>query len=281
LSAGAATRLFDALERSLLPVAAARPSIGYAAAGALGSLRNRLSRRWPAPQEVRRALPHLERGAAAAVAWRIAAQEARNRLLVAAVRRLGLAAIRELVDTPAAVVSLRPPSILATFHVGAMQALGPAFERLCAPTLVLRLGRLYSPTFPVELEATSGDPQQGSAAFLRALDTVRGGGFVAMAVDLPTGAAVRCPFLSGSIDCARGPFALARLTGAPLLPLTARWRRGRIAVEIAEPLHARAGMEPAAAEAELAARTVVWLSDYLTAAPAELGLGLLRAWRPR
>ena len=87
-------RAFTGLERWLTPLAARHPGPALAAAGGLGRLRNRLSGRWPSPEQVRTLFPHLDERAAARVAWSLGGLEARNRLLVACLLRAGLAPIR-------------------------------------------------------------------------------------------------------------------------------------------------------------------------------------------
>lgn len=263
---GAARRTFDALERRL---AAGSPRLALSAAAALGNLRNRLSRRWPSPEQVQALFPHLEKDAAARVAWRIGGLEARNRLLVGHIRRAGLEPVRPLVRTPA-FDALQPPLILGTFHVGAVHALGAALEHLPGPVLALRHGPMYRPRPPVEIETTEGDDQRRAATFQRMLAHLEHGGFVVTALDVAPGASLRVPCLGRTLTLARGPFALARITGATIVPLVARWRGGEVEIETGRPLKAT---ETEARLAESAAR---WLERYLLGSPAEIGLALVR-----
>jgi hypothetical protein len=266
---------FDILERGLAPLVARHPRMALPAASGLGALRNRLSRRWPSPEQVQALFPHLAPRAAARAAWKIGALEARNRLLVDAVRREGLEPVRRLMRPPSeAFAALRPPLILGTFHIGAMQALGAAIERLPGPVLVLRLGALYSPRPPVEILSTEGDDQRRAFSFQRALYHLKEGGFVVLALDGSPGPGLRVPCLGRTLELARGPFALARLTGAPLVPLTARWRKSEVEAEVGAAL---GGMEGGMEEGALAASAARWLEGYLMAAPEETGLGLVRA----
>jgi hypothetical protein len=262
---------FDGLEHGLARWAARQPRSALAGAAALGRTRNRLSRRWPAPEEVRALFPHLDPRAAARVAWSIGGLEARNRVLAASLRRAGLDPVRPLVRV--SFPPLRPPLLLGTFHVGAMHALGPALERLPGPVLALRHGPLYRPRPPVEMLSTAGDEQSRATVFQRALSHLTGGGFVAMALDVAPGPGLRVPCLGRTLELARGPFALARLTGAPIRPLVARWQAGGVEVEVGEPL--AAGGQ--AVESALATAAGRWLADYLLASPTETGLGLLRS----
>ena len=180
---------------------------------------------------------------------------------------------------PEALTDLRPPRILGTFHVGALHALGPALERLPGPVLALRQSQLYAPSPPLEIAATEGDDQLRAAAFHRALDHLKRGGFVALTLDMPQGPGLRAPCLGRELTLARGPFALARITGAPLAPIVARWRGGGIEVELGDALAAdssAAAAGPLAWESALAAAAALWLERYLLASPSEIGLGLLR-----
>ncbi|HKI00544.1 MAG TPA: hypothetical protein VKK31_01055 [Thermoanaerobaculia bacterium] len=273
----AARRTFDALERGLEPLAMRHPSLALAGADALGRLRNRLSRRWPSPQQIGILFPHLDRRAAARVAWSLGALEARNRLLVACIERAGLEPVRPMVRTPPdAFAALRPPLVLGTFHVGAVQALGAVIERLPGPVLILRQGLLYEPCPPVEIASTEGDDQHRAASFRRALAHLDNGGFVVLALDVVQGAGLQVACLGRTLELARGPFALARLAGAPLVPIVARWRQGGVEAEAGEALAVDTTLGPAAWEGALAASAGGWLERYLLESPSELGLGLLR-----
>ena len=266
-------RLFDELEGRLVGLALGQPlhrSVALSLAGALGSIRNRRSRRWPDPEQVRTLFPALSRSEAARVAWRIAALEARNRLLVGSIRRAGIGPVRPLVQAPEAFATLRPPLLLGTFHVGAIHALGPALEKLPGPVLALRQGRLYTADPPVEVVSTDGDEQSRAAVFLRALSHLQAGGFVVTALDVVPGTRLAARCLGRTLELARGPFALARLAGVPIAPLTACWRQGHVEVVLGEAL-------TAPGETELAAAAALWLESYLLESPGELGLGLLRS----
>jgi hypothetical protein len=270
-------RAFDLLEQRLAALAADHLGPALAGTAALGSLRNRLSRRWPSPIQVRSLFPHLAPRAAARVAWSIGALEARNRLLTDRIRKEGLAPVRPLVRTPDAFAALRPPLILGMFHVGPIQALSAAVERLPGPVLVMRLGSIYTPSPPVQIASTEGDGQQRAAAFRRAIAHLAGGGFVVVAFDVSPAPGLRAPCLGRTLEVARGPLALARLTGAPVRPLVARWQGNTIRIEVGEPLAAAPASEPENQEIALAIAAARWLEGYLLQRPAELGLGLLRS----
>lgn len=258
--------IFDGLERRL---AAGSPRKALAVAGALGTLRNRLSRSWPSSEQIQALFPHLTPRAAARVSWSIGGLEARNRLLVARMLRDGLDPVRPLIRPPA-FDGLRPPLILGTFHVGAVHALGAASESLPGRVLTLRHGLMYTPRPPVELVTTEGNTQRRAAVFQKMLSCLEDSGFVLTALDVAPGAHLRASCLGRALTLARGPFALARITGAPVVPLVARWRGGEVEVEAGAPL------EGGEDEERLAASAGTWLERYLLASPAETGLALVR-----
>jgi hypothetical protein len=271
------SRAFDALERRLDWLARRDLRWALSTAAVLGRIRNRLSRRWPDPEQVRSLFPHLDQSTTSRFAWSIGGLEARNRLLAASIRRAGLEPLRPLVRVPESWAALRPPALLGMFHVGAIQALGAALEQLPGPALALRHGSLFVSRPPLELATTEGDEQSRAALFHRALDYLNRGGFVALALDVVQGPALRVSCLGRSLALARGPFALARLTGAPLVPLVARWRSEEVEVLLGEALPPpERGEGPESWESALATSAARWLERYLLASPGELGLGLLR-----
>ena len=281
MSADRARESFDQVEARLSRLAERRPRLAFAASAVVGAIRNRLSRKWPATDEVEALFPHLGRMAALRLAARIGALEARNRVQVRCITRSGLAPLRPLVSVAGSFAALQAPCILATFHVGATHALAPALERLTKPVLALRLGSLAAPRPPVEMLTTEGGEQQRAAVFHRAILQLERGGFVVMAVDVVPGAWVDVTCLGRPLRLARGPFALSRLSGAPIVPLVSRWSRRGVHVIAADPLqgaqcggHAGDGTDSEQALADAAA---VWLERYLLDAPSELGLGLLRS----
>jgi hypothetical protein len=196
---------------------------------------------------------------------------------------VGLDPLRPLVRTPPELGLLRPPLLLGTFHVGAIHSLSPAFERLPGPAIALRDGPFYQVRPPLTLATTEGGPQRRAALFQRLLGQLSGGGFVALALDAVPGVGLSVPFLGKRLTLARGPFALARLAGVPLVPLVGRFREGGVEIVLGEafrvpPAFPDPGSSAAAAwESALAAAAAGWLERYLRAAPSELGLGLLRS----
>lgn len=266
MSASGSERPFDAPGRMLARLAVKRPGLAYPLAGALGALRNRLTRRWPSTREVRSLFPHLGRRSAARVASEIGALHERNLVLVRSILRDGIEPVRPIVSAPQSLVSTSGPCILATFHVGALHALGAALERFHTPVLSFRQGTLFTPRGALEVQSTEGDERQRAAALHRALLHLRDGGIVVVAIDVTTGTSIATPCLGHTLRLAPGAFALSKWTAAPIVPVVARWTREGIAVIADDPL-AHATPEAAAA----------WLERYLLASPSEITLGLLRS----
>jgi hypothetical protein len=262
---------FDRIEQFLARAAPSFPRSAFAVARAAGTLRQRLSRQWPSTGEVALLLPHLGRREAARLAGRIAAHEAMNRVLAEAVRRNGVEYLQPLIAVRAPVAAIGGPAILATFHAGSIQALGSVLERMSAPVLAFRERLLFPPKGMLAVETTEGDALHRAGTFHRALAHLRQGNLVALAADVVPGASIDVPFLGHTLRLARGPFALARLTGAPLVPLIARREGHTIEAIAGDPIPA--GDD----ETALAMALGAWLERYLTARPEDLSVALINA----
>lgn len=83
--------------------------------------------------------------------------------------------------------------------------------------------------------------------------------------------------LGRMVRLARGPFALSRLTGVPLVPVVARWNdEGRIEIVVDRPIAAPpSGL---GGDAELAATTEIArrMEAHLRARPGEIWISTLR-----
>ncbi|HEX7150496.1 MAG TPA: hypothetical protein VF618_03335 [Thermoanaerobaculia bacterium] len=158
-------------------------------------------------------------------------------------QRLGRRRIAELVlPNP---TKIEGTAIVAFFHVGPFYGISAYVDRLGRDFLGIR---------------RQPDEQQRALAFARAVQKLREGGLVSAAFDGEFGARMAVPFRGGTLRLARGAFALARITGAPIVPLWARWRGSRIEIIVGEPLSA--GSEEA-----LAAAAAAWLERQLDGAP--------------
>ena len=258
----AARGALAALEAALVDAAARAPRAAMRLAAALGAARQRLSGCWPSAAEVR-ALFDLDSAAASATARAIAALEARNRLVVALLARRGPEGVTGLLGAGVGAPGFPAPAVLLTFHVGLLHLLGEALAAREREILVVRHSPLYAVRPGQRIAFAGGGAGERAAALKEAVDHLRDGGSVLVAADGEEGETVERPCLGGVLRLGRGAFAMARLAKVPLLPVVARPARGRVTVEVGEPV---AGPVEAA----------VWLEEFLRRAPGELGLGLLR-----
>jgi len=159
--------------------------------------------------------------------------------------------------------------VLVSFHLGTVEALGAVFERLPGPRLVLWA------CCPVERPGTRlVDIGHSGFVFAAkcALDTLRAGGFVFSVADGAGHSRVEAALCGRRIVLPRGTFTIARLAGAPLLPMAARWRGSRIEVTTGD-------LIPPGDEAEMVSALMGWLEPYLIEHPEEARGDLLHLLR--
>ncbi|HVQ28724.1 MAG TPA: hypothetical protein VMV21_04045 [Vicinamibacteria bacterium] len=248
-------------------------------AGAAGQAAQRLGLHGPSEGELRELFPEAEPASLRRVATQVTALEFRNRLLLETVRRRGLEALAPLAAPADSWRSLAPPAVLVSFHLGALYALPAALRALRAPALVIREGPFYEPPPGHAVAFTRGGVEKRAAVLADAVRQLRTSGFVILAIDRPGGAPtepVSC--LGRLVRFRRGAFALSRLTGAPVVPVTARWESSRgIRIEA----HAALASPEAAAEQalafenELARNAAAWLDAYVRGSADQLWLGSL------
>jgi lauroyl/myristoyl acyltransferase len=77
------------------------------------------------------------------------------------------------------------------------------------------------------------------------------------------GSHLEVPLMGRKVGLARGAFALARASGAPIVPLTARWRGAAVEIVAGEPL-------PPGDEQETAAAFARWIEARVREAPGEI-----------
>jgi lauroyl/myristoyl acyltransferase len=223
----------------------------------------------------------------------IAATELRNRSLTRLIRLAGLGSVARLLRC-VDVRSLQEAratgrgTLAITWHYGAKAALGPAFRHLGMSALLFTRSPRELPVPAGEGARLDflvvGDPRDRVAHLTRALRHLAAGGLVGIAVDGQQGAAtLEVPFLGRRYTVTRGPAVLARLTGAPMVPVLARWARdGAIEVRSFEPL----AVPPAGAlDAEAWDRVVLtgamqFFEQVIRAEPDQLRAALLpHYWR--
>lgn len=239
------------------------PRVAFRAASAFGVLRHRVTRRWPAADDVRALFPHLDSRAIADTAARISALEERNRVLVRMIDARGIEPVRAFTVAAESLAALEGPGILGVFHVGGLHAIGAVLGRLRSPVVAFRAGLLFTPQDSLRVESTEGDGQTRAAALHRALLHLRRGGLLVLALDAVPDRGIETRCLGRRLNLAPGAFALAQWTGAPIIPLVARWTSGGVRVETSDPINTPQD-------------AATWLERYLLASPSEISLGLLR-----
>jgi lauroyl/myristoyl acyltransferase len=215
--------------------------------------------RKPTSAQLRTLFPHLRASETGRVLRRIWSNYMRTVMLGGWVRRDGRAQVMALVHENDALRQLRPPMIVSTFHIGPTQGLGVLSERLQGESLVLR--------------GSQGNDQQRAATFHRAIETLRANGFVVLALDPHDAPRIAVPFLGGTLQLARGPFAMARIARVPIVLIVPRWIGNEIELIVGEPLPV--GED----EQALAAAAARWLEDYLRETPGELSGRILELMR--
>lgn len=230
------------------------PSAGIRAAGTAGALLHRLALQAPSAADLSQLLP--ARLASAQTARASASLRFKNHAAIAVVQRNGITGLVPLLDERAAdpprVLVHRPGGMLITaFHLGAHFGLGAALAAWRIPVLSLR-----------EVDLGEGDAR--ARGLRAAIDTVRSGGIALSVVDGPGGASSEpVPCLGRQVVFRRGPLVVARLTGAPIVPMVARWASGgRITLVVGSPLEVSV---PVNSGADFERATAVALARWLEA----------------
>ncbi|MGE0641337.1 MAG: hypothetical protein AB7G12_07650 [Thermoanaerobaculia bacterium] len=254
---------FDRRERAI----AASPlpaEEALSAAARIGALRAALSRRWPEPAQVR-SLFGVRGLSSSTLAARIGALEARNRLVIRRLEGRPLDPFAPLVSwtPPTAAEGIPRPAILVTAHLGAIYLLAAALNRLNVPRLAIRWSEWHTPGHLERSASTAVGPERRTEVLRTAVATLRDGGFVTTVLDGAHGSTVPARILDRDFRLSQGAFTLARLSGAPVIPIAALWEGDRI----------RAAVWPAVATPAEAAR---WLEELLRSRPEQCSLGLLR-----
>jgi lauroyl/myristoyl acyltransferase len=157
-------------------------------------------------------------------------------------------------------------AVITGFHFGPVAALADVLR--VSPRRVTALHRMGWAQPPnVDYLAVAHDERGRVAAFHEVLEAVRGGASAFVLADHPEGLSV--PLLGGTITMQRGAFALARLTGLPVVALLPRWEGPRVHVRVAPAVAAVPD------EHAMAAATALALERYLLEHPHAIGRKLL------
>jgi hypothetical protein len=259
-----ATQVSVGLRTALKRGAARWPEASIAAASAAGRATQALGRGLDV-DSIRHVFPDLspdEADAARRAAW---SASLRSKVLDAALAvpdaRRPYPRLRSGPD-PGAIAR---PAVLATCHFGPLRALGLLFERMPAEVLALEAGdEVKAPRRPGWTIVHVGPEEWNrAAAFRRSLSVLQGGGFVLVAVDGYGAQPLEVPLLDRRVRLARGAFALARISGAPVVPVTPRWRGSAVEIVAGDPL-------PPGDEQTLATAFAGWMEARAREAPGEL-----------
>lgn len=163
----------------------------------------------------------------------------------------------------AALPQVDGPAILVSFHLGPIPVSGMLLEQLRPEVLVMKVGRSKRPG--LQSVAVGTDDWSRAAAFKCAVQALHRGGVVFVMADANVVPSTIDAWLFGRrVRFARGAFALARLTGAPLVPVAVRWRGVDVEIVAGAPVREQA-------EADAAAAVAAWLERFVQDAPEEIG----------
>jgi lauroyl/myristoyl acyltransferase len=210
----------------------------------------------PSSESVRSVFPQLSDNAARGVALRISCGEACNVVVRHGLYRSGLQPFRASLAGLEPFEALRPPMVLVTFHVAAIDVAVGLPDVLRGPVFVVS-----RPSSDVPDECVR------ASLFMKAVRHLRQGGFVVTAADGLPSATIPVPFLGRTILLSRGLFVMARRTGVPFVPVIAGWRNGRAKIVVGDAI-------PAMSDECMAAAAAQWLEKQLMDFPSDIG-----AWR--
>jgi lauroyl/myristoyl acyltransferase len=159
------------------------------------------------------------------------------------------------------------PSILTFWHLGASFMVSIGLQRIGVTGTVIARNppppwyrRVVSAQ--TKMVVISNDPRKATMALKMALDELRQGGVVVLALDGSQGQKdFTVPFLGRRIQLSRGIAALSRLTGAPIIPCGVTWGEKDWSLDFRL-------FEPVALPAPGSAPPEEWEKQVLTAAAA-------------
>ena len=280
-------RLWLALVRSLVwvlaPIARKRTALGFALADRIGNGLYRMHLLGGAHRSLATLYARHGGGQAAVIGRALAADELRTRLFHHLAHGTDEAVVARLVewDDPERVRAiLRSGAVLAVWHMG--PAITALVAKLTADDIPAGMF-VWSANHPrptsIEFLGTSETSGQTAVSFARAIEIVKAGRPVAIALDGKWGSdapATSC--LGRAIAFRRGFVALARITRAPVHALGTRWVPGDqpVRLSLSEAMRTSDQLPANEAEQELSDAAAAWLERHLTTTPASLSRGFSR-----
>ena len=220
------TTLLGALPRGQLVEITRRAALGSFDATCQGMLGGK-----PLGSLLKSLVPELSDQQVPVIARRIALTAIRNSCWSGLVSVPGQWKVEISCRTPEAAEALRNrkrPAIVAFWHHGATHVITLALQSIGVPVMVVGgrtqpewIMRTLSPETKI---IPSRGPRESALALKLSLDRLRKNGVVMMPADGVSGhVSMRAPFLGRSVPMTNGMAALARLTGAPILPVLTTW----------------------------------------------------------
>jgi lauroyl/myristoyl acyltransferase len=235
-------RLLRAIYLQLLQ---SKPAATLTMMGVLGRLANALYPHYPLPENVAELFPGLPRHRLLEIARQtrlnifkevglLRLLECRVDALIPLVRCCGGSLLQRM-------YARRQPAILGSWHWGAffLTTIVPALKGLGISALFVGKDLKYRLPPNIEVCEAKGDSVTRVKAVKRAHEHLRAGGMVVIALDGQEGdSTLEVPCLGRRIRLRRGPAILARLSGAPLIPITQHWEPygGKVRLTVHDPL---------------------------------------------
>lgn len=167
--------------------------------------------------------------------------------------------------------------IVATCHLGNFEVGAAAIAERVPETHVLFHGDVHGgfeamrANLHRQLGLTEAHVERGLDAWMQLREALKRGGAVLIQADrcLPGQAGTPTPFLHGHLEVPDGPAKLARITGAPVLPIASCvTENGQVHIQIDPPVDPREA-EPEAFDAMLRDRLARFFSDIIARQPGQ------------
>ncbi len=166
---------------------------------------------------------------------------------------------------------LSAPQVLVSLHLGPLRAFDEVWPRVPGEVTVL-LGPDYPGPYNARLLRGSDDESTRAAVAREAARALQNGGFLFMTPDADGTTRVTAELMGIRFSLAIGAFALARMTGSPMVPIALRWRGSAIEAVVGRPI-------APSSESQMAAQLLQWFGEYFRDNRAQLSALLYRSQR--